>query len=100
MQTLCPPATRRPVYSRFTEFKKHLDKRRVLNEDYLNVTGAILRHLEGIDHSDETLVRTQAESNLLINIVNLLQEAIDLSNRVLDLLAAERDVGWHRGLGR
>ena len=93
-------AVMRPVYSRFTDFKTHLDKRRVLNEDYLNVTGAILKHLEGIDHSDETLVRTQAESNLIINIVAQLQAAVALSNRVLDLLAAERDVGWHRGLGR
>jgi hypothetical protein len=90
----------RPIYSRVIAIQTHLDKRRVLNADYLNLAAIILRHLEGFADSNPDLVISGEESNRIANAAAQLREAIALSNRVLDLLAAEKDVGWHRGLGR
>ena len=33
-------------------------------------------------------------------VVAGLEEALDASHRVSELLGAERDIGWHRGIGR
>ncbi|MCA0273077.1 MAG: hypothetical protein LCH69_13590 [Proteobacteria bacterium] len=58
-----------------------VNRRRVLTEDYRAALADMLR----------ALAEDEADLRLL------LRDALNLSNRVADLLAAEKDIAWHRG---
>lgn len=64
-------------------------KRRVLSQDFRNAAELVLRALARADVADEA---AQAHDAVMRN----LRDALNLSHRVADLLAAERDIFWHR----
>lgn len=67
-------------------------KRRVLGEDFVELAEEMVQHLAQIG--------SETPSDQIASIQRLLADALALSRRVLDLLAAERDIGWRRGIGR
>lgn len=73
------------------ELTSAVEKRRLLNDRFVDVAHALIEELSQEGDSSES-------GEVFPQIVEDLKEAVDLSNRVRDLLAAERDVGWHRGL--
>jgi hypothetical protein len=68
-----------------------IEKRRVLNEDFRHAAQAVLYELSRMEVS---------ESNVRIYswAMKRLREAVNGSHRVADLLAAEHDIGWYRGI--
>jgi len=83
----------RALYANIAELRETLEQRRLLNDQFRTIAASLLRGL-GLQDSDEGTKET------LYEIKCDLKEALNLSHRVSDLLAAERDVGWHRGIGR
>ena len=71
---------------------KNISARRVVNEDFQNAVEDTLRRLAHIDRDKQDAI---AFSNLL----HSLAKALELSHRVADLLSAEQDIGWNRGIG-
>lgn len=71
-------------------FGEAVERRRVLNEEFRRTLADMLRTLEGADVDSE-----DAHPHDLV--CRALRDALDLSHRVADLLAAEKDIGWHRG---
>jgi hypothetical protein len=87
-------------YEIFKPFQTHekilrdaVERRRILTDDIRLVMEEMLRHLARLDPDDATAA-------LLERLVGRLRDALEGSHRVADLLAAERDIGWHRGIGR
>ncbi len=70
-----------------TELRQAVEKRRLLNDRFVDAATELCAQLSDAPHAD-----------LCAEIASNLKKAISLSNRVRDLLAAERDVGWHRGI--
>lgn len=83
----------RALYANIAELRETLEQRRLLNDQFRTIAASLLRRL-GLQDPDE------GTTEPLDQIMRDLQEALSLSHRVSDLLAAERDVGWHRGIGR
>ncbi len=81
----------KPVESWRRDLVKKLDERRILNDDFRHSAQVILRELSKRD-SDEP--------QSLDYVIRRLRDALNGSLRVADLLAAEEDIGWHRGIGR
>lgn len=72
------------------ELAEHVAKRRVLSNAFLETVDEVLGHLErALEGQPDTIAPGMSED---------LKRSIALSRRVTDLLAAERDVGWHRGI--
>lgn len=69
----------------------HVAKRRLLTED-------ARADLEAAVNTCLTLLEENGEDTVVGAIGEQLQEALDASNRVADLLAAEESIGWHRGI--
>lgn len=69
----------------------HVAKRRLLNEDArLDLETAVDTCTKLLaDYGDDSVVAAIGEQ---------LQEALDASHRVADLLAAEEAIGWNRGI--
>ena len=63
-----------------------------MNEDFQHAFEDTLRRLAHIDRDKQDAI---AFSNLL----HSLAKALELSHRVADLLSAEQDIGWNRGIG-
>ncbi len=68
-----------------------VSRRRVLSDDYRFALGDMLRALAAAEIGD-------AEADLHYLLCTALRDALNLSNRVSDLLAAEKDIGWQRGM--
>jgi hypothetical protein len=83
----------RALHANIAEFGEALEQRRLLNDQFRTIAASLLQRL-GLQDPDEGTTET------LDQIMRDLQEALSLSHRVSDLLASERDVGWHRGNGR
>jgi len=83
----------RALYADIAELGETLEQRRLLNDQFRTIAASLLRRL-GLQDPDK------GTTEPLDQIMRDLQEALSLSHRVSDLLAAERDVGWHRGIGR
>lgn len=69
----------------------HVAKRRLLTEE-------VRVDLETAVNTCLALLGENGEDSVVGAIGEHLQEALDASNRVADLLAAEDSIGWHRGI--
>lgn len=69
----------------------HVAKRRLLTEE-------ARVDLETAVNTCLALLGENGEDTVVGAIGEHLQEALDASNRVADLLAAEESIGWHRGI--
>lgn len=67
----------------------HVSRGRVLAHDFREDASEILIHLDQAEPGN---------SDDMIDMHTKLTLALTLSQRVADLLAAERDIGWHRGI--
>lgn len=65
-------------------------KRRILSADFRDYAQNVLRQLARIDPEGE-------EAEALDTVLRGLRDALEGSHRVADLIAAEKDIGWHRG---
>ncbi|MEC8196781.1 MAG: hypothetical protein VX228_10770, partial [Pseudomonadota bacterium] len=74
-----------------TELRQAVEKRRLLNDRFVDAAHALRTKIADMEHPEDC-------AEIFDRISQELQQAISLSNRVRDLLAAERDVGWHRGI--
>ncbi len=74
-----------------TELRQAVEKRRLLNDRFVDAAYALKTQIADMEHPEDC-------AEIFDRIAQELQQAISLSNRVRDLLAAERDVGWHRGI--
>ncbi len=81
----------KPVETWRRELVKKLEARRILNDDFRHSAQMILQELAK---------RESTEPQSLDYVVRRLRDALNGSLRVADLLAAENDIGWHRGIGR
>lgn len=73
------------------ELRQAVEQRRLLNDRFVETARAIHNDLEQADRSE--LIGLSVGQ-----VTQDLRDAISLSNRMRDLLAAERNVGWHRGI--
>ncbi|NIZ63377.1 hypothetical protein DL239_20645 [Sedimentitalea sp. CY04] len=83
----------RGLFADLIELRATLERRRLLNDQFRITAASLLRRLEHIELSDN-------DTAGLDQIIRDLNDAHNLSHRVCDLLSAEQDVGWHRGVGR
>lgn len=86
-----PHATLKPIDSLIRTIRTGVDQRRVLTEDFRHDALLVLKHLVREDCSEDI-------SSDLDQSIRCLRDALNYSHRVQDLLAAERDIGRHRGL--
>lgn len=70
-----------------------ISARKVMNEDFRNAAEDTLRRLARIDRDEQDAISFS-------NLLHTLAKALELSHRVADLLSAEQDIGWNRGIGR
>lgn len=88
-KAICTSGNRAFHYA-LEELADHVAKRRVLSNAFLETVDEVLGHLErATEGQPDTIAPGMSEA---------LKRSIALSLRVTDLLAAERDVGWHRGI--
>ena len=69
-----------------------LRRRRLLSDDARHLLGAYL------DEAEVWATR-HGSSAELESVITALSRALEASEWVADLLGAERDIGWHRGIG-
>ncbi|WP_270733106.1 hypothetical protein [Shimia sp. Alg240-R146] len=81
----------RTATANLTELQQAVEKRRLLNDRFVDAANALRTQLAGMEHPEDC-------AEVFDRIAQELGQAIALSNRVRDLLSAERDVGWHRGI--
>ncbi len=79
----------RALHANIAELGETLEQRRLLNDHFRSIVASLLRRLGLQDPGEGT-------TEPLDQIMHDLQEALCLSHRVSNLLAAERDAGWHR----
>ncbi len=93
LQTLkaLPDESGRSLAADLAELTRSLELRRLLNDRFIAAASGVLCHLSQGAFQEATLEQIE-------RAIHDLTEAVDLANRVRDLLAAERDVGWHRGI--
>jgi hypothetical protein len=70
-----------------------VERRRILTDDVRLAMEDMLRQLARVESDEATAPR-------LDMLMRSLRDALEGSHRVADLLAAEKDIGWHRGIGR
>ena len=66
---------------------------RVLSDDFRHAAGSVLGALDSADTTGGVPARVELATRHL-------HDALAISHRVSDLLAAERDIGWHRAKAR
>ena len=88
-----PYETTKPIQGVIRTITTQVERRFVLTDDFRNAVISLLRHLAREDYTDEVV-------SDLDQAMRCLRDALNLSHRVQDLLAAEREIGWHRDLGR
>ena len=81
----------KPVQRWLEHIQKQIDLGRLLNDDFRRPAGAVVASLRENRPSAEACDAHEAMRDRLVR-------AVQLSHRVSDLLAAERDIGWHRGI--
>ena len=87
-----PYETTKPIQSAIRTITTQVENRRVLTDDFRHAVLSVLKHLAREDLNDEM-------ASDFDHAMRCLRDALNLSHRVQDLLAAEKDIGWHRGLG-
>jgi hypothetical protein len=85
-----PHALFKPVERQLAALTEAVDRRRVLSEDYRCALADMLRALAKVEVGDD-------EAEIHDQVSRALRDALNLSHRVADLLAAEKDIGWQRG---
>ncbi|MTI01542.1 hypothetical protein [Roseibium sp. RKSG952] len=85
--TSLPMQFDRSTAASLAELQQAVEKRRLLNDRFVDAATELCAQLSDAE-----------QSGPCAEITSGLRQAISLSNRVRDLLAAERDVGWHRGI--
>ena len=88
-----PHQTTKSIQSVIRTITTQVEKRRVLTDDFRHAVTLVLKHLAREEYIDEM-------ASDLDHAMRCLRDALNLSHRVQDLLAAEKDIGWHRGLER
>jgi len=86
-----PHAILKPIDGFLRTIKTCVDQRRVLTEDFRHAALFVLKHLVREECGDDI-------AGDLDQVVRNLRESLNQSHRVQDLLAAERDIGRHRGM--
>jgi len=86
-----PDESGRSLAADLAELTRSLEMRRLLNDRFIDAASGVLCHLSQGAFQEATPEQIE-------RAIHDLTEAVDLANRVRDLLAAERDVGWHRGI--
>lgn len=86
-----PHAILKPVDGLIRTITSAVEQRSVLNDEFRNAAACIVQHLAGQDCSDEY-------ADDLDLTMRYLRNALNLSHRVQDLLAAEREIGRYRGI--
>ncbi len=81
----------RTATANLTELRQAVEKRRLLNDRFVDAATDLRTQIGGMEHREDC-------AEIIERVEQELKQAIALSNRVRDLLAAERDVGWHRGI--
>lgn len=88
-----PYETAKPIQGLIRTITTQVEKRRVLTDDFRHAVASVLKHLAREDYTDKMAPD-------LDQAMRCLRDALNLSHRVQDLLAAEKDIGWHRDKGR
>ncbi|MCB1335966.1 MAG: hypothetical protein KDK10_00395 [Maritimibacter sp.] len=83
----------KPLQTWMADIEKCIDQGRLLSPDFRRPCDAALSSLRKNQPSADAASAHE-------HMTNGLATALQLSYRVSDLLAAERDIGWHRGVGR
>jgi hypothetical protein len=83
--------TTKPIQGVIRTITTQVEKRRVLTDDFRHAVTSVLKHLAREDYTEEM-------ASDLDHAMRCLRDALNLSHRVQDLLAAEKDIGWHRGI--
>ncbi|MDP2520909.1 hypothetical protein [Shimia thalassica] len=88
----CQHSVERRISANIVELLTSVEKRRLLNDRFREAANGIVECFESqdIDGLDADIIR---------QVIVDLKKACEISHRVCDLLAAEKDVGWHRGIG-
>jgi|GEM_PF-2777239 len=86
------PVSDRPLQSTMRGMNELVGKGRVIGTSFQDLATDALQCIES--------TATEQGSDQLTRTELALRKALALSQRVSDLLAAERDIGWHRGIGR
>lgn len=81
----------KPVQRWLEDIQKQVDLGRLLNDDFRRAAGAVVDSLRENQPSPDAGDAQEA-------MLDRLADAVRLSYRVSDLLAAEKDIGWHRGI--
>ena len=88
-KAICTAGNRAFHYA-LEELAEHVAKRRVLSNAFRETVAAVQCHLDrATEGQPDKIAPAMSEA---------LKRSIALSLRVTDLLGAERDVGWHRGI--
>lgn len=83
----------KPIQSYEKILRDAVERRRILTDDARLAMEEMLRQLARVEPDEATAA-------LLDRLMRSLRDALESSHRVADLLAAERDIGWHRNIGR
>ena len=86
-----PHASIKPIDGFVRTIRTSVNQRRILTEDFRHAVLLVLKHLVREDRGDEIA------GDLELSMRHL-RDALNYSHRVQDLLAAERDIGRHRGI--
>lgn len=86
------PIPDRALQSAVLSLSDLVGKSRVIGSEFQDLAHQALDRI--------AFIATEDRSEQFARIERHLREALALSRRVSDLLAAERDIGWHRGIGR
>ena len=87
---LLPHEMLKPIETWHRAVTEQVGRRRLLNDQFRGDAEEILRRLARIDVAE-------ADARAHDAVLRRLRDAVNLSHRVADLLAAEKDIGWHRG---
>ena len=83
----------KPIQALMKDVEKQVDLGRLLTDDFRRPCGAAWSSLSQSRPSADAAAAHE-------HMTDRLATALRLSHRVNDLLAAERDIGWRRGVGR
>ena len=86
-----PQTLWKPIEAEARALRAQIGKRRLLSDDFRHAAEAILRRLARADIPEDA-------AEIAHLAAHRLRDALNLSHRVADLIAAERDIGWHRGI--
>lgn len=83
----------KPVEQALADLASAVERRRVQNDEFRLAAETALQGLARVEPAEP-------DAAAFDRVRRRLRDALNLSHRVADLIAAERDIGWLRRLGR